>query len=104
MPPTTQSPSTTGSSTFNPDELFTQWSSRPCPLPRNNDLRSSIIRTFSLPENDDYTYHAIASVTLAQVQEAIYHGREAGLHAWYRDEDGRVVRPSFMQRCSLDAR
>ncbi|KAL9104571.1 MAG: hypothetical protein Q9163_000493 [Psora crenata] len=89
-PPTPRGPLATGSSTFNPDTVFRQWSIKPRPLPQNNDLRTSIIQTFSLPQNDQYTYHAIASVTLSQVQEAIDHGRQGGLHAWYRDEEGRV--------------
>lgn len=57
----------------------------------NNDLRSAILTTFSLLQNDSYIYHAIASVTLAQVQQAIEYGGKNGLHAWYIDEDGKPV-------------
>lgn len=77
---------------FSPDDLFDQWANREKPLPENNDLRSSIIRTFQLPRDDGYVYHAIASVNLSQVQSAIEHGSEAGFHAWYKDKEGKVVR------------
>ena len=50
-----------------------------------------MIATFNLPEDDNYVYHAIASVTLAQVQVAIDHGAVSGLHAWYFDREGRPV-------------
>ena len=91
MPPGPKSPFTTGSAAFEPDTLFARWKSGDRPLPENNDLRNSIIHTFNLPPNDDYIYHAIASVTLAQVQQAIGHGRDKGLHDWYRDDEGNVV-------------
>ena len=60
-------------------------------LPKENDLRSSIIAAFNLSSNDSYVYHAIASVTLAQVQEAIAVGGEHELHAWYLDDSGEPV-------------
>ena len=90
MPPSIMMPRTTGSNDFHPDALFTKWSESPT-LPIANDLRSSIIQTFSLAERDDFVYHAIASVTLADVQDAIDRGGAGGLHAWYRDEEGKSV-------------
>lgn len=50
-----------------------------------DDLASAIAESFSLPTRDSYTYHAIVSVTLAQVQHVISLGAANGLHAWYRD-------------------
>ena len=88
-------PRTEGSARFNPDVLFEIWDSGQKTLPTENDLRSSIISTFGLAPNDNYVYHAIASVTLAQVQTAIHHGSESGMHAWYHDDMGHPVsRPS----------
>ncbi|KAL8719494.1 MAG: hypothetical protein Q9225_003503 [Loekoesia sp. 1 TL-2023] len=81
---------TNGSIHFDPDAFFQSWIGDPSALlPQNNDLRSSIISAFNLAQSDNYVYHAIASVTLAQVQEAIEHGAENGLHAWYPDASGK---------------
>lgn len=82
---------TKGASQFEPDALFDAWSKGQKSLPENDDLKSSIISTFNLPHNDSYVYHATASVTLSQVQEAINHGGQAGLHAWYPDEEGNPM-------------
>ena len=84
-------PHTKGSSQFHPDSLFAAWESGQKTLPKDNDLRSSIISTFNLPPNDDYIYHATASVTLSQVQTAINHGGDSGLHAWYLDQEAKPV-------------
>ena len=83
---------TKGSSHFDPDALFEAWNTTQNSLPENDDLKSSIISTFNLPHNDSYVYHATASVTLSQAQEAIKHGNKAGLHAWYLDDEGKPVR------------
>ena len=91
MAPTISGPRTTGAADFHPDILLLKWSQSQKTLPLDKDFRNSIIKTFSLPQSDTYVYHAIASVTLSQVQEAIDHGGEAGLHAWYRDESGNTV-------------
>ena len=91
MSPVSSGLRTTGAAHFDPDELFNQWAKEPSTLPQSDDLRSSIISTFNLSQNDNFVYHAIASVTLAQVQDAISHGGEKGLHAWYRDEEGTPV-------------
>lgn len=83
---------TEGASHFEPDVIFDSWSKGRNHLPEDDDLRSSIISTFNLPHNDSYVYHAIASVTLSQVQQAVNHGGKAGLHAWYLDGEGKPVR------------
>lgn len=97
MPPT-KGPraQTTGSTQFEPDAFFVSWTKDSKALPSHgNDLRPSIIAAFDLAESDNYVYHAIASVTLAQVQAAIEHGGENGLHAWYPNEAGK---PSEVRR------
>ncbi|KAL9598665.1 MAG: hypothetical protein Q9219_004334 [cf. Caloplaca sp. 3 TL-2023] len=89
--PTIQGPraQTTGSSHFDPDSFFDLWGNEAKSLlPQGNDLRSSIIAAFDLAPSDNYVYHALASVTLGQVQEAIKHGGEHGLHNWYSDSSG----------------
>lgn len=84
---------TVGAFSLNPDTFFETWAvDGPNLLPKNNDFRTSIIKTFGLPSNDDYVYHATASVTLAQVQNAINFGGTNGLHAWYLDDEGKQVR------------
>ena len=87
---------TTGSAQFDPDAFFQAWASRRT-LPEGNDLRSAIVTAFNLPSNDHYVYHAIASVTLADVQQAIAGGDQHGLHAWYLGEDGKPVVKSPIQ-------
>jgi hypothetical protein len=60
-----------------------------------NDLRTAVVQAFGLGKNDDYVYHATASVNLAQVQLAIDYGDANGMHAWYRDDVGhQVIRES----------
>ncbi|KAL8831465.1 MAG: hypothetical protein Q9170_005280 [Blastenia crenularia] len=87
----TLSAQTTGSARFDPDAFFESWENESKSLlPQNNDLRSSIITSFNLAQSDNYVYHAVASVTLAQVQEATEHGGEHGLHAWYPDSTGKA--------------
>ena len=56
-----------------------------------NDLRSAIITGFGLSSHDDYVYHAIASVSLSQVQGAVEAGTENGLCDWYPAADGSTV-------------
>lgn len=57
-----------------------------------NDLYNASRVLFQLPDPDPYTYHAITSVKLAQVQSVVNLGGSNGLHAWYRDDDGSPVR------------
>ncbi len=84
-------PHTIGASSFDPDALFEAWGEGQKSLPVKDDFQFSISTTFNLPQNDNYVYHAIASVTLAQVQKAVEHGGKNGLHAWYIDGDGHPV-------------
>jgi len=74
---------------FSADIFLELWG--PQFLPKNNDFRGAIVRAFGLEPTDDYVYHAVASVTLTQVQVAIDHGNKNGMHAWYRDENGQQV-------------
>ena len=64
-------------------------------MPKDDDLRASITSAFNLSNRDSYVYHAIASVTLSEVQEAIENGNENGLHAWYLDAEGKAVQFSL---------
>lgn len=92
MPSRVTKPRTVGSTTFNPGGFFTACSDGTIPAaPESNDLRSWVIKSYGLKEDDDYVYHAMASVTLRQVQQAINAGGQNGLHAWYRDVDGKQV-------------
>lgn len=90
---------TIGSAQFEPGIFFDSWAKDPGSLlPLDNDLRTSITTAFNLPESDNYVYHAVASVTLKQVQEAIEHGGQNGFHAWYTDGSGKK---SEVSHCSL---
>lgn len=90
---------TIGSAQFEPGTFFDSWAKDPGSLPPlDNDLRTSITTAFNLPESDNYVYHAVASVTLKQMQEAIEHGGQNGLHAWYTDGSGKK---SEVSHCSL---
>jgi hypothetical protein len=88
-PPARARPHTVGSSSFDPDAFFEQWDE--AVVPHDNDLKKCILRSFKLKQDDDYEYHAIATVTLNQVQSAINAGGRNGMHAWYRDENGFQV-------------
>ncbi|KAL9050823.1 MAG: hypothetical protein Q9162_006410 [Coniocarpon cinnabarinum] len=76
-----------GSSSFEPDGLFARLDDGfdPRPDAKSSDLRTAIRTCFSLPASDSYVYHATASVTLDQVQQAVKAGRQHGLHDWYPD-------------------
>ncbi|KIY01983.1 uncharacterized protein Z520_02121 [Fonsecaea multimorphosa CBS 102226] len=50
---------------------------------RENEFRAAITTAFELPAGDNFTYHATASVNLAQAEAAVRAGRKNGLHAWY---------------------
>lgn len=84
-------PYTVGSSTFDPDAFLARWNASTSP-PQNNDLRGCILTHFGIPATDNYVYHAVASVTLKQVQSAIEAGASHGLHTWYLDAEGAPVR------------
>lgn len=82
---------TVGSTTFDPKQLFIDESlkSQVRSLLDKNDFQSAVHVAFQLSESDDYIYHATASVTLAQVQNAVNAGSKNGLHDWYIDDDGK---------------
>jgi hypothetical protein len=90
-------PFITGSKSFDPQQLLQDEEKLKTAnaFLRKDDLHSAIIIYFSLPENDSYVYHAVASVTLAQAQQAILQGDQHGLHDWYKDGDGRPVSHAF---------
>ena len=89
-PPKGPRAQTTGSADFQPDVFLASWAKDlKMLLPQENGLLSSIIAAFNLGQSDNYVYHAVASVTLAQAQDAIEHGSDNGLHAWYFDEAGK---------------
>ncbi|KAK8140894.1 hypothetical protein G3M48_001476 [Beauveria asiatica] len=67
----------------------------------DNDLLGASRVLFKLPNNDDYVYHATASVSLAQVQHVVRLGGVNGLHNWYRMIDGTPRDPPL--RPDIDA-
>jgi len=78
-----------GSPSWNPDTYLTDaelHARAQAYLSEKNDLRSAITTSFSLRKADNYVYHAIAAVTLAQVQQGVNLGRAHGLHNWYYGE------------------
>lgn len=88
-----QPSSTAGSKTFAPENLFddSAIAEKVHEHLNQNDLRSAITKAFGLPVGDSFTYHAIASVNLQQVQGAINAGSVNGLHDWYFDESNNPV-------------
>ncbi|OAL40635.1 hypothetical protein AYO20_00371 [Fonsecaea nubica] len=101
MPPSPQAV-TDGSKTWSPSHLFssvvegndeTTSTVAPAPAPeiwdkihahlQANEFRAAIASAFELPAGDNFTYHATASVNLAQAEAAIRAGRVNGLHGWY---------------------
>jgi hypothetical protein len=90
MPPK-NTPYTAGSTGFEPDAFIKQWNLDLVPNSEENDLNGCIQKAFELNNKDDYVYHAIASVTLQQVQSAVNAGSLNGMHAWYKDTDGKQV-------------
>jgi hypothetical protein len=95
MTPPINGPYTEGSSSFDPDDLFSEDLRSPESVLQRclkiNGLWPAIAYLFNLPENDEYVYHATASVTLEQVQKAIIAGNAHGLHDWYLDPEGKAV-------------
>jgi hypothetical protein len=92
-------PFTIASKTFDPQTLFQDEAKLKAANDhlQKNDLRSAVTALFALAGNDSYVYHAVASVSLAQVQQAVLQGDHHGLHDWYKDEDGKPVSP--ISRC-----
>ncbi|RYP37575.1 hypothetical protein DL767_002883 [Monosporascus sp. MG133] len=76
-----------GSPTWNPKSYIadTDLHARADAHLEKDDFHSAITESFALPRRDTYVYHAVTSVTLAQVQHAVSLGAANNLHAWYRD-------------------
>lgn len=98
---------TTGSQKFTPEGFLEEWQKRDhtkTPLidsTREDGFRQAIIDAFDLPQDDDFVYHAVMSVTLTDVQKAINAGSANGLYAWYRDEKGEPVGKTFISLLCL---
>lgn len=80
---------TDGSKTWSPSHLFPSedgntdlWNKIHSHL-NAHEFKSAIVTAFELPQGDNFTYHASASVNLSQAEAAIHGGRANGLHAWY---------------------
>ncbi|KAI5464564.1 hypothetical protein BGZ63DRAFT_481895 [Mariannaea sp. PMI_226] len=84
------------SPSFNPNELIRDADRQKLALNwliKERDLYNASRVLLQLPEKDMYTYHAIASVKLSQVQGVMRLGGVNGLHAWYHDEDRKPIEP-----------
>lgn len=83
--------STDGSKTWAPSHLFDNdtdiWDRIHGHL-NANEFKAAVTTAFELSRGDNFTYHAAASVNLAQVEAAIHAGRANGLHAWYIEPVG----------------
>lgn len=92
--PTIPGPATEGSKTWSPQHLFDNNNPELWPRVHSHlnahEFRAAITTAFELSAGDNFTYHASASVNLAQAEGAIRAGRINGLHAWY-------VEPRFTQ-------
>lgn len=89
-----------GNPSFQPSELISdaQRQRKAAELLDKDDLYNASRVLFGLPEPDKYTYHAMTSVKLAQVQHVVGLGAANGLHSWYRREDGTPVSTTPRQR------
>ncbi|RGP67461.1 hypothetical protein FLONG3_8509 [Fusarium longipes] len=78
-----------GSPAFDPDEAIQDVDRQKEAVDHllKNDLYNASRVLFQLPDPDPYTYHAITSVKLAQVQSVVNLGGTNGLHVWYRNDD-----------------
>lgn len=83
-----------GNPALSPEELIqdTETLSQARELLTKDDLAGASRVLLGLPERDTYTYHAMTSVSLAQVQHVVSLGGVNSLHTWYRQEDGTPVR------------
>lgn len=90
-----------GSPTFRPDDLAQDKARQDLVRERlaSNDLYNASRALFGLSERDDYTYHAMTSVKLAEAQRVVDLKGINGLHAWYRAEDGLPVRMAARAGC-----
>ena len=94
MSRTSKSPYCVGSPAFQPDQAIEDQERLKSALDylANDDLYSASKALLQLPEPDGYTYHAVTSVKLAEVQRVVGLGGINGLHTWYRSDDGSPVR------------
>lgn len=91
-----KTPSTVGVASFDPEQLFSdpETHTKTRESLNQNNLENAIRAAFGVSDKDRYTYHATASVSLAQAQAAVEAGPSNGLCAWYldpeiiKDEDG----------------
>ncbi|KAL6242498.1 hypothetical protein RBB50_010638 [Rhinocladiella similis] len=102
--PSIPGPATEGSKTWSPEHLFDTansnsvsetWQKIHTHL-NANEFRAAITTAFELAPGDNFTYHASASVNLAQVEAAVHAGRANGLHAWYvqpKQQEGEEEEP-----------
>lgn len=82
-----------GSPAFHPDQAVEDAERLGAALEHlaRDDLYGASRALLRLPHPDTYTYHAVVSVRLAEVQRVVGLGGANGLHAWYRDQDGTPV-------------
>ena len=95
-----------GSPTFSPEDLIqdVDRQKQALDLLAKDDLYNASRVLLQLPEQDLYTYHAVTSVRLAQVQRVVSLGAVNGLHTWYRNEDGSPVSKQAFRRGRDDKR
>ncbi|KAK2003839.1 hypothetical protein LX36DRAFT_677381 [Colletotrichum falcatum] len=92
-----------GSPSFSPDEYARDAArrERANELLAADDFYGAVVASFRLPEPDDYVYHAMTAVRLAEAQRAVAMGPANGMHAWYRGDDGKPLDPP--PRADIDA-
>ena len=72
---------------FDPDTFISRWSKGELQPPDDRDLGSTIKEAFKLKPNDNYVYHAVASVSLEDMRRYLSAGDVGMLQAWYFEED-----------------
>ena len=94
MSRTSSAPFCVGNPSFRPEDAIkdSERHQQARDLLAKDDLYEASRVLLGLPERDTYTYHATASVKLAEVQSVVNIGGANGLHAWYRHEDSSPVR------------
>ncbi|KAJ6779369.1 hypothetical protein PWT90_07932 [Aphanocladium album] len=93
MHPASKKPLCVGSTGFEPSTVATDGALQQQveELLKRDDLLGASRILFKLPINDDYIYHATASVSLEEVQHIVQLGGVNGLHNWYKTSDGAPV-------------
>jgi hypothetical protein len=94
MGPPSKSSYCVGSSGFHPEQLIqdSERQRQALELLAQDDFQGASRALLQLPDPDPYTYHAMTSIKLAEVQRVVGLGGVNGLHAWYRNEDKSPVR------------